>query len=268
MRNKVGIRSIFGFLAGVCLLGAPALQAETAYAVNGRSMLVRFDTGSPGVIDATTLIKGLQPGEGILGIDFRPANGQLIGLGSTSRLYRIDPMSGAATAIGTGPFTPALEGTEFGFDFNPTVDRIRVVSDRGQNLRLNPDTGAAAAVDGRLRYAMDPRQARIVGSGYTNSVAGATTTMLYGIDSDVRMLVLQNPPNDGVLNPVGMLNIDTSDLVGFDISPSSGMAYLVTRVRGTAASVIYQINLTTAAASLNGLIEGLDQISGFAISTR
>ena len=51
---------------------------------------------------------------------------------------------------GAPAFTPALSGTAFGFDFNPTVDRIRVVSDTGQNLRLNPDTGAVAAVDGAL----------------------------------------------------------------------------------------------------------------------
>jgi hypothetical protein len=41
-------------------------------------------------------------------------------------------------------FMPVLAGTSFGFDFNPTVDRIRLVSDSGQNLRLNPNSGAGA----------------------------------------------------------------------------------------------------------------------------
>jgi hypothetical protein len=30
------------------------------------------------------------------------------------------------------------------------VDRIRVVSNTGQNLRLNPDLGTVAAIDGNL----------------------------------------------------------------------------------------------------------------------
>ena len=46
----------------------------------------------------------------------------------------VDPARGAAIAVGA-PFTPGTDGTAFGFDFNPTVDRIRVVSDTGQNLR-------------------------------------------------------------------------------------------------------------------------------------
>ena len=79
-------------------------------------------------------------------------------------LYVVSPLTGAATAVG-GPFTPALSGTVFGFDFNPTVDRIRVVSDTGQNLRLNPDTGAVATADG----AINPGTPRIVGSAYTNN---------------------------------------------------------------------------------------------------
>jgi hypothetical protein len=39
-------------------------------------------------------------------------------------LFTVNTASGALTAIGTG-LTPALSGTSFGFDFNPTVDRIR-----------------------------------------------------------------------------------------------------------------------------------------------
>ena len=104
---------------------------------------------------------------------------------------------------------PPLAGASFGFDFNPTVDRIRLTSDARQNLRLNPDTGATAAVDGALTYAAgDPGAAstpRIVGSAYTNSVAGATTTQLFDLDAGRDALVLQNPPNNGTLVTVGSL---------------------------------------------------------------
>jgi hypothetical protein len=48
----------------------------------------------------------------------------------------------------------SLNGSSFGFDFNPTVDRIRVQSDADQNLRLNPATGALAATDTTLSFAV------------------------------------------------------------------------------------------------------------------
>ena len=172
-----------------------------------------------------------------------------------------------ATAIGNGPFTPALEGTEFGFDFNPTVDRIRVVSNTGQNLRLHPDTGAVAAVDGRLNAENLP-DFKITGAAYTNSVAGATTTALYVIDAEQRALVLQTPPNDGKLGRVGMMNIDMSEVAGFDISPRTGAALIATRVRGQAAAALYEVNLTTGMTMQLGIFDRLDQIGGLAIAPR
>src|ERR1041384_839244 len=117
------------------------------YALTVGNRLLTFNSSMPSMIVNNVAITGLQAGEILRGIDIRPANGQLYGVGSTSRLYTINPQTGAATQVGSAPFTPALSGTEFGFDFNPTVDRIRLVSDTGQNLRLNPDTGAVAATD-------------------------------------------------------------------------------------------------------------------------
>lgn len=249
------------------VLATGSLPAEPAYAINGRNLLIRFDTNTPGFTDSTQVIRGLQPGESILAIDFRPANGALYGLGSQSRIYTIDPASGQATAVGNAPFTPALEGSEFGFDFNPTVDRIRVVSNTGQNLRLHPDTGAVAAVDGRLN-ADNMADFKIVGAAYTNSVAGATTTVLYGIDAEQRALVMQNPPNDGKLVCVGMMNIDMSEVAGFDISPRTGNAFVATRVRGQAAAALYEVNLNTGMTMQLGVFDRLDQIGGLAIPTR
>lgn len=253
-------------LAAAFTLAAP-VRAETAYALDSRNILIRFDTATPGFTDDTKVIRGLQPGESLLGIDFRPANGGLYGLGSTSRIYTIDAATGNARAVSNTPFTPALEGTEFGFDFNPTVDRIRVVSNTGQNLRLHPDTGAVAAVDMKLN-SESMANYRVVGSGYTNSVAGATSTLLYGIDAELRALVTQNPPNDGKLNMVGMMQIDMSEVAGFDISPRTGIAYLAARVRGSAASVLYEVELSNGVSRLLGLFDRSDQIGGLAIPGR
>ncbi len=185
----------------------------------------------------------------------------MLGLGSTSRLYRIDVATGAATVIGTAPFVPPLAGSSFGFDFNPTVDRIRLTSDTRQNLRLNPDTGVTAAVDGPLTYATGDAGAaatpRIVGSGYTNSVAGATTTQLFGLDAGRDALVLQNPPNNGTLVTVGSLGIDIGDSTGFDISAVDGIAYAAVQVGQSASSQLYTVSLTTGAATLVGRVGGM-----------
>jgi len=259
-------KSIPAFLLAVCLTGTAA-RAETAYALDSNVLLVKFDTNTPFFIESSKAIRGLLPGEHMLGLDFRPANGQLYGLGSTGRIYTINLETAAATAVSPAPFA-RLEGTAFGFDFNPTVDRIRIVSNTGQNLRVHPDTGALVAADGRLNQKAEFGAPSIVGAAYTNSVAGATSTTLYGIDSERRVLVTQIPPNDGTLNDVGVMNIDLADVAGFDISPRTGIAYVVARARSVVASGIYQVDLATGASSQIGWIEGNDQISGIAIPTR
>ena len=243
-------------------------SAVTFFGVTAANNLVRFSSATPGTIDATVAITGLQAGETVLGIDVRPATLQLYLLGSTSRIYTLDQGTGVATQVGAGPFTPALSGTSFGFDFNPTVDRIRVISDANQNLRLNPDTGTVAATDTALAYAAGDANAgqnpNAVGAAYTNNAAGATTTVLYDIDSVRDVLVTQNPPNNGTLNTVGALGVNASaDVVGFDITNPGGTAYAALRVLGgTSQSQLYTINLTTGAATLVGNVGGTSAITG------
>jgi uncharacterized repeat protein (TIGR01451 family) len=220
------------------------------YGLTNSNQLVTFAGSSPGTSLSTVAVTGLQAGETLLGIDVRPATGGLYGVGSTSRLYLIDPSTGAATAVGSpGSFT--LVGTFFGIDFNPVVDRLRVVSDAEQNLRINPNTGALAATDTALTPA-----GTVVAAAYTNNVSGATSTTVYVIDSASDMLLLLGSvdgtplsPNTGMLTGVGALGVDTSDFAGFDIS-SSGTAYALLTVGGL--SRLYTINLGTGAATLVG----------------
>lgn len=253
----------------MALMGlASGARAETAYAVDSRVLLLTFATELPAFVTDIKLIRGLQPGEGIVGIDFRPANKKLYGLGSSSRLYVIDTESGQATAVGSGPFTPALDGTEFGFDFNPTVDRIRVTSDRGQNLRLHPDTGMVAATDGALSYLEGP-QAGVVASAYTNNVVGATATVLYNLDAARGALVTQNPPNEGRLNVVGpLVGLDLSQVAGFDISSNSGRAFAAVRLAGSNKCMFYEIHLPTGDYNPLGTLSIFEQVSGLAIAPR
>ena len=246
-------------LLGALALGlATAAAAEPLIGLTTTNSLLGFDSASPGTISSVS-ITGLQAGEQILGIDFRPATQTLYGLGSSNRLYSLNTMTGAATQMGSaGAFT--LSGTAFGFDFNPTVDRIRVTSNTGQNLRLNPNDGTLAATDSGLGFAVGDANAgtapRVVGSAYTNSFAGATTTTLYAIDSNLDILATQIPPNNGTLNTLGPLGFNTADLVGFDISPLSGLSFASLTAPGGASSQLFAINLATGGATLIGSIGG------------
>ena len=259
---------VFLAVATACL-AVPAVgsAAERLVAVDEANRLVVFSSDTPRAITRVR-VTGLGAGERLLGLDVRPANGQLVAVSSSSRLYALDAGTGAATAIGQAPFSPAVSGGAFGFDFNPTVDRIRLTSDGRQNLRLHPDTGAVAAVDGMLAYgtsdAGNGAVPQVVASAYTNSVRGATTTQLYDIDVARDVLVLQNPPNNGTLVTVGPLGVDAQSGGGFDIAPSDGVAWAVLRVPGQGGSQLYRINLATGAATLVGRIGGGLAVNGLA----
>lgn len=260
---RISTAVVAATLAGACL---PA-SAELIYGVTTSQTLVRFDSASPGVIITGVAISGMQANETVRSIDFRPATGQLFALGSFSNLYTINIATGAATSVAGAPFTPALNGSAFGFDFNPTIDRIRVVSDANQNLVLNPNTGAVQLVATDLFYpAGDPNAGvdpNVVGSAYDNNFAGATTSQLYGIDTGLDILVKQ-ANNTGVLTTVGPLGADITNLVGFDISPS-GAAFAATQEIGQSISMLWSINLASGAATPLGQIGGGTMISAIAV---
>ncbi|WP_339879374.1 DUF4394 domain-containing protein [uncultured Algoriphagus sp.] len=211
-----------------------------AYATCLDNRLYRFDPTSPSPLAVD--IMGLKDGEKIVGLDFRPVNGQLLAVSNMSQLYSVNPSSGAITPIGD-PFMPAAMGTYIGFDFNPTVDRIRLITDQGQNLRLHPDLGTVAFVDGSL----SPGTPMASGAAYTKNFAGTTSTALYVVDAQTDMLYQVSPPNDGILVEIGPLGIDITDDNGFDVGGTSDMAYGVFTVGG--ASGVYSINLMTGAAT-------------------
>lgn len=254
-------------VAALAALGvAMPAQAVLIYGVTTQNRLFSFDSGSPSDLNSGVAITGIGPNEYILGIDFRPSDlngdnvndvGRLYGLGSSNQLYTIDPVTGVATAVG-GPLSMPLNGTEFGFDFNPTIDRIRVVSDTDQNFVLNPNTGALQLAATNLFYAPgDPNfgvNPSIVGSAYTNNFPGATSTQLYGIDSVLDTLVRQ-ANNAGTLNTVGPLGFDLSSLVGFDITPDN-RAFMIATNGAMETGMLYSVDLNTGAATALGQVDG------------
>jgi hypothetical protein len=240
---------------------AHSAAAELIYGIATQAAatsLLTWDSASPNNIQSGVFLSGLQSNETILGIDFRPATGALYGLGSSSRLYTINPTTGVATAVG-GQFTTLLNGFSFGFDFNPMIDRIRVVSETNQNLVLDPNTGVVQTVAPNVAYgAGDPNvgvDPNVVDSAYTNNFPGAGSTTLFGIDTGLDVLVTQVAAT-GALTTIGPLGLNASAASGFDISGVTGIAYAALLPTSSSQSSLYTINLATGAATSVGVING------------
>jgi hypothetical protein len=269
------------FAIALCLsvaLATSKSQAVLIYAVDDSSgqTLVSFDSSSPGSYQNAPAISGLQPNETIKGIDFRPATNQLYALGSTSRLYTLNVLTGAATEVPPpGAFTPALNGSTFGFDFNPVIDRIRVVSNSKKNYVLNPNDGSATAATDLFFGPADPNfgvPANVSFSAYTNSLNPAPLappngpgTQLYGIDTGLDILVTQ-ANSFGTLGTVGPLGLNVGAVGGFDIQGVNNVAYAALLPAGSSNSNLYQINLLTGAATNLGQIDGGVVISSMTIA--
>jgi hypothetical protein len=294
---RINLTNAVATLAGPIDSGAAPIQGLAAQPGLPRALiglggsgttLVRFNVSFPGT-STTVPITGVNAGENLIGIDFRPQTGQLYGLGvnavtNAATLYLIDPQSGVALAIGlpgsiafvdAGGVTPidlpdpAVAG--YGFDFNPTVDRIRVVTGSGLNFRVNPNNGAP--VDGNAGAPGVNTDAAIQGSGATGAIAaaytnnygrsfiGAQATTLYTLDAAQNRLFIQEPANGGtqVLGvPVTLsgATLDFSAIGGFDISSEVSVATTGTRARGQGyavltvggVSTLFNIDLTTGQA--------------------
>ncbi len=242
---------------GLAVLGsAGATPVTMVYGLTDDARLVGFKPLTPGTLDSAVTITGLNAGEKLLGIDFRPKDGLLYGISSLGRIVTIDATTGAATvkvtlaadaADTTQPYT-GVAGTAFGVDFNPVADRLRVISNTGQSLRINVDTGATTTDGAINRVGGAPV---VTAAAYTNSFAGTTATQLFDIDTATSSLALQNPPNDGTLTNIGSLGVTVAGDVGFDIAGgANGLALAALRTTATGASSIYRIDLATGAATL------------------
>ncbi|MBA3481675.1 MAG: DUF4394 domain-containing protein [Pirellulales bacterium] len=250
-------------LAAALLIPSAAAHAESlvALTLSGSAAagptnnLVAFDSATPGTT-TTTAVTGLLAGDRLIGIDVRPATNILYGVGTQfitdandpmvgnstgiARIYTINVATGVATLASTlaadpadnvapNPFT-SLSGAFFGVDFNPVVDRLRVVSDTGQNLRINVSTGLTQ-LDVAVAYAAADANAgsppQVIASAYTNSVNGAGATSLFALDAALSTLATQNPANNGTLNTVDIASSSVFADAGFDISGQTGIGYVV-----------------------------------------
>jgi hypothetical protein len=287
-----GTTAVSGLAIQSDLGGIPAI----ALSADG-SALVRFNTATPGTTTTQAINSaGLTVGEALVAIDFRPATGQLYGLGvdataNTATLYLIDPQTGAVTIVGVASQIGFVDGggnpvdlpdpatAGYGFDFNPAVDRIRVTTSTGLNFRVNPITGAP--VDGDLGGSagsvvginpdgnINGSSSGVSATAYTNSYGGTTATTLYTLDATLNALLIQNPANSGTETLVhgvtlGGSALDFTSINGFDIAPGVSVTTNGATASGfgfaalTVGGVtsLYEIDLATGAATDLGVIAG------------
>ncbi len=288
-RNTLSLAALSLASLAACTTLAPepegAERAEKAVAVTASNKLLKFNAGRPGRILATLNITGLQAGETLLGIDYRVSKDQLYALGSSGRLYTVNEDTAVATIVGV-PFAVKLDGTQFGFDFNPTVDRIRVVSNTGQNLRLNPDTGAVVdsnatlegvQTDGRLAYAVGDKNfgksPNAVGAAYSYNKVDTKITTNFALDAATGSLVTQGSregvipgisPNTGQFFTIGSVGMEFNN-ASFDIQTLSDEAFAALNSDAGASTRWVTIDLKTGAAKSLGTIGGGERVIGIAL---
>ncbi len=276
--SGISVSRVAAFIEG---LSTAPLMGKLVYGLTTNNNLISFDANNPSALRSITSISGVASGQVLNGLDFRPATGQLYSLGynattGEARIYTINLMTGMATPIGEAGFNIGTGISRLGLDFNPTVDRIRLTGNNGANFRLHPDTGALVATDGSLRFANGDVNAGAVPNigpaAYTNSFIGATTTTLYNYDLSRNILTTQIPPNDGVLNTIGMSGIMVNEAdasVGFDIAFDATsrmeMAFLSANTGNSTADQLFTINLATGATTLVGNIGAAVPVKDIAV---
>ncbi len=249
---------IFKLAATAAIMLAPVsiANAEKIAGLTVDGKIVTFDSSTPMTIASSFAITGLAAGDRLLGLDMRQSNALLYSVSQTGRVYTLTT-SGIASLVTTLSAIPS--GSSLGVDFNPVPDRLRIISNSGQNLRANL-AGGGTITDTAITRA-DGSPINILGTAYTNSVAGRpapTTTVIYGIDSVTDSLVTSAAPNGGVYSTVGSLGVGltNANMVGFDISGTTGLGYL------NIDSAFYQVNLRTGATRFIDTI-GAGPLIGF-----
>ena len=193
----------------------------------------------------------------LVGIDFRVQDGKLYGVGNGGGVYTIDPNTAQATFVNA--LTVPLVGMVFGVDFNPAADRLRIISDAGQNLAHNVNAGGVTVVNGTLTYTAPPAAAvpalGVTAAAYTNNDLNQpnTGTTLFDLDTTLDQVVIQSPPGNGILVATGKLGVDAAAASGFDIYSLLDDGVTVANFPFATLSVngryrFYAVNLTTGQA--------------------
>jgi hypothetical protein len=242
------------------------IKSLKAVGLTADGRLLCFPTNSADKAEVVGTVMGLGSADSaLIGIDFRAQDGQLYGVGNGGGVYIIDPTSGQATFVNqlTVPLDPAA--TSFAVDFNPAADRLRILSNTGQNLRHNVNSGGVTLSDAPLTImagTMVVTATGVTAAAYTNNdLAPGTGTTLFDVATMQDQVVVQSPPN-GIPGGVAA-NLVPTGALGVDAGPSAGLDIYSVVVGGVAVgnlgfgvlntssgSGFYSVNFQTGQATL------------------
>jgi hypothetical protein len=252
---------------------SPAISDSDGYAVTESGVLTTFELATPSAATVVAPVTGLAAGFTIEGIDTRPLDGGLFGIAvnqaaDKAQLVRLSRTTAAATPIGIPIAVAATASTEFGFDFNPTVDRIRFVTSAGTNLRINPSDGVPTT-DGAVSYiAGDPAAVApsLTSTAYSNTFAGAAGTIHYGIDVANSSVVRFTNSNLGQIKTARALSSTVTGDTGLDVH-TDGRAFVTINSSGTKLFTLNVVTgVLTPANVTNAAVGSGEAIKAFAIS--
>jgi hypothetical protein len=227
--------------------------------------LICFRADRPGRARDIGAVTGLDTDTTLVGIDARTANGAYYGVGDQGGVYTVDTSNARVTLVGR--IDVPLRGTSFGVDFNPAADRLRIVSDAGQNLRINVDT-VATLVDTDLSYTPGTPATGVVAAAYSNNDLSAdTATTLFDVDSALDQVAVQSPPNNGSLAPTGKLGVDAVGDASADIFTRTrdGAAQDNTGFAVLNGSTFHRLDVLTGRVTKVGTFSGKYTVIGIAV---
>lgn len=286
-RSVSGLALLSTLLLSTTAHAAGDLSSITLHALTTTQSLITIRANAPAEILNTVALTGQVGSERLVGIDYRVAYGAMFGLGDQGRIYTIDTASGVLTPLSEATFALPLQGQQFGFDFNPSADRMRIVNETAQNLRAHPETGMLVdsrpdeqglQADGTLHYVKgDPNHGlapRVVAAAYTYNTVNEKITTNFAIDLASQALVRQGSPegmepvispNTGQLFSIGKLGISEVVDAHFDISDIDNVPLAALSTAATTSFGLYRIALETGAAEAIGPIGNGEVLLGIAI---
>ena len=234
----------------------PSLQAFGI--AGGGTLMLSFKTDTPEQNDWVRRVTGLVGDTALIGIDFRVQDGKLYGVGNYGGIYTIGIPSTAAVKV--SQLGVALYGTKFGVDFNPAANRLRVISDNGQNLSHDVVGGVTTEQTTLTTPPATGPTKGVTAAAYTNNDLDPTTnTALFDIATVTDQVVIQSPPGNGFLVATGNLGFDAGLDAGFDIysdltngKTTSATAFAALTPAG-GLQTLYSIDLLTGAATIAGM---------------
>lgn len=138
--------------------------------------------------------------------------GLLYGLSDDGLLYRIEEISGQATLISAQPLDPSPIGKMTGFDYDNLSGELRIITDAGEDLRVDPVTGRVVGIGPNT----------LAGRATVNAIGvayepGAAISSLYLIDVMNNRLLWEPKYGQGYYIPIGETGFTFSGEGGLEV---------------------------------------------------